>query len=228
MKKVFIFLLLFLICGTLWIVLAANESVTALKFSHSLHKQTAEMTCVQCHGSATEVKPGIRKNPDHQQCKECHDVENKQECKLCHTDEVKGGGFGKPFNHTTPEWSSRIHGLDANANLVECRVCHEQSSCDRCHSNATTNNLSPHSPNYLFYHSTDAAMGGRCLSCHETRKYCTDCHRNTIPIRHPFGYSWANTTTGGKHAEEGKFYFESCLACHDQDSTEPTCARCHQ
>lgn len=227
MKKVILLLLLLLFAiGGSWLVNAANESVTALKFSHSLHKETASMTCVQCHSEATEVKPGIRKNPGHNQCIECHDVTSKSECGMCHTDAIKGGGFGKPFNHTTPDWANRVHGMDANVNVVECRVCHEQSSCDQCHSNATRK-LSPHGPNYLFNHATDAAMGGRCLSCHETRESCTSCHRATIPLRHPLGFSWANLEKGGNHAEEGRMYFESCLACHDQGANEPTCARCH-
>ncbi|MCX7834968.1 MAG: hypothetical protein N2450_02705 [bacterium] len=225
-RKILLLFLFTFILNTTWLVFGANESVTALKFSHTLHLQTVEMTCIQCHGSAKEVKAGVRKNPNHEQCKECHNTNNTNECNTCHVSGIKGGGFGKPFNHTSPEWNSRIHGLDASANLVECRVCHEQASCDQCHSNSTSN-LSPHSPNYIFQHSTDAAMGGRCLSCHETRQFCTDCHRKSIPIRHPLGYQWANTGAGGKHAEEGKLYFESCLACHDQSPQEPTCVRCH-
>ncbi len=218
-------LLVTAICGLVLFAYAMNESVTNLKFNHKYHTDEVGATCIQCHGSAREVKPGIRAVPSHEQCKECHEDDLKNACTKCHVGK-EGGGFGKPVSHLSPDWQ-KIHGMEAAGKTTECNVCHQQSSCDQCHNGNNVVSGSPHPAGWRFNHATEAAFGGRCYTCHESSEKCVACHRASIPIPHALGSVWANPTTGGEHKDEAEKYMVTCLACHDMGKAEPTCARCH-
>ncbi len=218
-------LIVIVLAASALIAFGMNESVTNLKFSHNYHHDEVGLACDKCHDATREVKPGIHALPQHAQCVECHEFAGKENCDFCHINGKKGGGFGKPTSHITPDWTKNLHGIEATARKTECWVCHNQSSCDACH-NSTGVTGKPHPAGYRFNHATDAAFGGRCLTCHETREYCTSCHRASIPMRHPLGSAWANLQ-GGAHRDEAQKFIETCLACHDVGKSEPTCARCH-
>ncbi|MDK9699851.1 MAG: hypothetical protein OEM52_06900 [bacterium] len=230
MKKLSAYLILaiitLLVTGYIVTAQSASDMYIATKFTHKLHVEDNGMKCTDCHGKAVEVKPGVRMNPGHAQCIECHDVQEKNECAKCHTSAGIPSGFGKPASHLSFDWK-QMHGTEAAMKVTECNVCHEPKSCDECHNGSKLTN-SPHPVGFRFNHAVDAAFGGRCLSCHETKAKCTDCHRREIPVRHAMGTLWANRNNGGEHVEEARMAMESCLACHDQGKTEPACVRCHK
>jgi cytochrome c551/c552 len=49
-----------------------------------------------------------------------------------------------------------------------------------------------------------------------------------VPQSHSLG-DWVNFSAGGgRHAEEALFNMESCVACHDAGTDDPSCTRCHE
>jgi len=57
-----------------------------IKFSHSLHSELVE--CADCHSTVAEsISLNDRLLPNHDNCVDCHDVEDDNECKTCHINE---------------------------------------------------------------------------------------------------------------------------------------------
>jgi len=177
-------------------------------FTHSAHQQ---FPCTRCH---------VRLFPDGMEIA----FPEPEDCRRCH-DESKP----RPTDHLWESWLLQ-HGIEASLNETSCSVCHTQESCDNCHQGTGIYGAthSPHPPTWLFNHFADAAFGGECLVCHESRKFCVDCHRRMIHIPHPFGWGeYANREDGGKHVEEARLYLETCLSCHDVEGEDHTCGKCH-
>jgi hypothetical protein len=86
-----------------------------------------------------------------------------------------------------------------------------------------------HPLDFAFDHAL-AARGNEaaCMTCHEDRETCASCHaaENVLPEDHSRA-DWASGSGGGRHAEEGRFDIESCVACHDTGTEAPTCSPCH-
>jgi hypothetical protein len=122
------------------------------------------------------------------------------------------------------------HGLEASTGAGDCRACHEPQTCDDCHQGTGIFGArgSPHPPGWKFNHFAEADFGAECLSCHETRETCTNCHRAMMRLPHPLGPAWANPATGGEHKGEFGASPEACLSCHDLGAKDPVCARCHK
>ena len=189
-------------------------------FSHKPHTDK-DLTCETCHNkiSTVGISPSI---PVMSDCQDCHAQRNASlDCEVCHQ-----GKRPKPLDHMLVSWS-QDHGLDASAGVSDCAACHEQISCDDCHQGL---NLfgKPHPPTWLFNHFAESSFGGECMVCHETREYCTKCHRTSIPTPHTFGPSFANNIDGGSHKDEAEAFIEVCISCHDVGENDPTCAKCHK
>jgi len=184
-------------------------------FGHEAH---SKLDCALCHG-VTTGEPSIPVMTD---CQSCHlDQSGPLECGECHE-----GKDPVPLDHELTSWHID-HGIEASMRGDECAMCHTQNTCDECHQGENLYGM-PHPPTWKFNHGIEAAWSGECLSCHETRSECTECHRTMLPVPHPFGPAYANTSTGGAHVEDAQSFIESCLACHDVTGEEPTCARCHK
>lgn len=189
------------------------------KFPHAMHME-ADMTCTDCHGGVGGTEPAI---PEMELCRNCHEtVSALQGCDTCH-----GPGENlNPESHVNG-WSW-YHGAEARLNEESCATCHSQTDCQDCHNG---DNVRPrsHRLNYAFNHALDA-RGNEfdCASCHGEPAFCRSCHveNHVMPSDHSRG-DWMIPESGGRHAEEGRFDLESCIACHDTDVQTPFCADCH-
>jgi hypothetical protein len=58
-----------------------------INFSHSLHSDLAE--CADCHSSVMQSSTlDDRLLPDHDDCANCHEVDDDEECSTCHSNEI--------------------------------------------------------------------------------------------------------------------------------------------
>lgn len=183
-------------------------------FAHGTHSHKVT-DCAMCHGKVADnaaYEPLIPDLPD---------------CQMCHTAmEIE------PQNHEMLSWHLD-HGLESafmsHGDENDCSICHSQQSCDACHQgHMVTGGGTAHPPTWLRGHFAETNYGHECLVCHESRDYCTSCHRASVPRPHILGPAYANETTGGEHVDDFKAFPESCISCHDRDESEPTCAKCHQ
>ncbi|HLX59853.1 MAG TPA: cytochrome c3 family protein [Planctomycetota bacterium] len=140
-----------------------------------------------------------------------------ESCDLCHRNEtmcIKCHRETPPSNHTN-FWRERGHGVNADFDRAQCKVCHTEDSCLRCHQT-----IAPQSHKGTFDNK-------HCLGCHFPLKEegCITCHKNTNShlqaARVPMNAVHAKATAllcrdchfGPKllpHADNG----DNCLLCH--------------
>jgi hypothetical protein len=123
-----------------------------------------------------------------------------------------------------------MHATSARLDQATCETCHTQKDCQDCHSG---DNVRPrtHRLNFEFDHALDARSNElECQSCHEDQTFCSSCHASeqVLPQNHSSS-DWVLDAGlgGGRHAVEGRFDLESCIACHDDGAGSPVCADCH-
>ncbi len=177
-----------------------------IKFSHALHNELVE--CADCHNSVSEsISLNDRLLPDHDNCVDCHEVDNDQECSTCHIDDNY-----EPLIQKKSEliYNHKIHavqgmqciechkGLDkveysfesaeVNPPMELCSACHSEvkvasNSCESCH--ISTNYLQPQnhkSVDFTRSHKFLAwEMDANCMMCHDNTT-CQDCHVATTSI----------------------------------------------
>jgi hypothetical protein len=188
-------------------------------FPHAPHV-TAEMKCAACHGDPALPRPAYPGKPD---CRVCHDTaDDYAGCAMCHTADMPL----RPADHDQA-WIN-LHGAEARFDQASCAACHSETTCQECHGG---DNVRPrsHELNYEFNHALDArGKEMECATCHSDPDYCASCHaaQRIYPTDHS-QTGWVNMTDGGRHATEGLFDIESCIACHSAGAQEPSCAQCH-
>ncbi|MBS1261942.1 MAG: hypothetical protein MAG453_01279 [Calditrichaeota bacterium] len=184
---------------------AAGRAGEFAGFAHNRHQA---LDCDQCHGDV--VAAGAPAFPGSEDCRACHETYEAE-----------------PATHRMSTWL-HDHGLDAQVSDAECAACHTQASCDDCHQGENILAGTPHPPEWKHTHYAETMYGQECMVCHETRSFCTDCHRSTVPRPHPLGSEFANPETGGTHVEEAESFMITCLSCHEVETGDPVCARCHK
>lgn len=194
-------------------------------FAHKGHLGRG-MECSTCHYGVTEVDIATVQNlPRMQVCMECHQADFRpQACEVCHEDYTEL----RPESHDYT-WST-THRETAKIDQNGCADCHSNDYCQSCHQGDNIDG-SIHDLNYLYNHSLDAhAKEVDCMSCHESREFCSDCHRQELvmPVSHS-KVSWTNLIPGdgGSHRMDAEEDLESCAACHESGEKDPVCAECH-
>jgi len=194
-------------------------------FAHKNHL-VRDMTCSVCHYGVAEVDIAtVAHLPTMRVCLACHQSDfTPRACEKCHED----------FKQLKPEdhgytWLS-MHREKAKIDEQGCADCHTPDYCQSCHQAENLEGRT-HDLNYMYNHSLDArGKQFDCASCHETRSFCSDCHREhmVMPISHS-RVNWSNTIPGdgGRHKVEARQDLESCVACHDAGGSDPICADCH-
>lgn len=175
-------------------------------FSHKTHTYM-DATCKTCHvriERSTSVK--TLELPQLEACLGCHDGEKApiEDCSVCHAE-------GSPVNATHKvSWDTQ-HGLESKFGNAKCMVCHEQTTCIRCHQDEKPRD---HNASWRrIAHGAEAAWNRqRCMACHQ-EDFCERCHRETEPRSHRGG--WESGPT--RH----------CFACHFPISSSP-CSTCHK
>lgn len=190
-------------------------------FAHKVHADEQKLDCTKCHGVVKSAGAQMQ-IPGMKDCQTCHlQANGPLECADCHL-----GAEPKPADHKMATWK-HDHGLEATFTTSDCAMCHTQQSCDECHQGELLDGR-PHPAGWEFNHFTEASYGEDCLVCHETRTFCTDCHKVMTPLPHKLGAEWANYPNGGEHVDEARAFGETCISCHDLGGNDPTCARCHE
>jgi len=195
------------------------------KFPHETHLQAGEK-CLTCHvGISKATDTAVRHLPKMNQCQSCHrqkEVSDPLKCQVCHTPKEDL----QPITHKL-EWK-HAHQFAAESSPKECAQCHAQSYCESCHEGKNLTHRT-HPLNYEWNHAIDAKMNKtQCISCHEDEVFCIQCHqeKHVMPPSHN-RVDWANRIDGGQHKIEAEFDLESCIACHGDYKTYPTCFSCH-
>ena len=194
------------------------------KFSHKTHIGK-DISCQECHvGVENSEMITDRFLPDMKQCVQCHETsDDPGYCTICHSkkDDLS------PGSHKMLTWE-KTHGIESQAQLSNCVLCHTTSSCAECHEGDNLDHK-VHPLNYQYNHGLYARSNKtNCLTCHEEESSCNSCHREQLvmPTSHSFA-NWSNPSTGGKHAREAKMDLDNCISCHSDNYGEPICVQCH-
>lgn len=192
--------------------LPGRERGLSALFPHRRHVQ--DVDCRECH-QPMPAKAG-RDWSTRAQCLACHEkpAVAAGRCTKCHDVDA---ATVRPADHDAT-WLKR-HGdeaaLDAGIHGKDCRGCHADDACKRCHRVTL-----PRDHTSLFrirLHGTEAAWDrDRCRTCHETGT-CIRCHATTAPMNHTGAWVSLHPLAASSTRDEG------CLACHRASF----CDACH-
>ena len=178
----------------------AKSNKNLINFSHSFHADVAE--CTDCHSKVPEsVSLDDRLLPDHNDCGNCHEVDNDQECGTCHKNEVY-----EPLVQTKSEliFSHKEH----IAKGLECGNCHKDFTAIN-YSDEAEQKFPPMEV---------------CSNCHSPENaapnFCESCHistANLIPPNH------VRSDFKSSHKYLAQSIDANCMMCHDNS----TCEECH-
>jgi hypothetical protein len=256
--------------------LTGNKSI--IKFSHKLHKDVTD--CETCHTAVKTSKSlNNRLMPNHDNCKDCHDVNDEKSCNTCHYKDVN-----EPLIQNKTELIFN-HSEHINGQKLKCETCHKgvgeveyaedapqvfpametcyschtgnhvkgvavvaPNACETCH--ISTADLKPQSHKSLSFISTHKfearKFNANCVMCHDNAS-CQECHTSTTMITQQNTskdfyrpYSPSNSGTGIQqqqitrvhnlnyvytHGMDAKGKTAECQSCHE---TESFCVSCHQ
>jgi hypothetical protein len=171
-----------------------------INFSHSFHSDLAE--CSDCHSAVLESKSlKDRLLPDHENCSNCHEVDDDEECATCHIDEN--------YEALIQTESSLIfnHKFHLN-NEMNCEDCHK--GLDEVDYSFESANLFPPMETCASCHNEIKIASNACESCHiSTYNLLPDNHRNVDFTRAHKFMAWESDA--------------NCMMCHDNI----TCQECH-
>jgi hypothetical protein len=174
-----------------------------LIFNHKFHAVEGNMTCIQCHQGINEVEYSFQAagyKPPMALCNDCHSEKKiaSNACESCHISTTNL----VPQSHKTGNYV-KLHKFHANKSNADCAMCHDQNSCDACHTATNTMvevNLANdfyrpyetysvvdgakiqkvarvHDINYRFTHGMDLrGKTSDCTTCHQTETFCVTCH----------------------------------------------------
>lgn len=213
LKKIYLVLFIGMI---LLLVIGAMNSVKKdvqltnegkIKFSHSLHKELID--CQSCHTAVLESESlKDRLLPNHDNCVDCHEVDNDDECQTCHYEDTYEALIQKEsgliFSHKLHLMSEEKNcepchvglgevdyswqAVGANPSMESCYGCHNNKSvasnaCESCH--ISTVNLLPQDHKVVSYinnHKFAAReFNANCAMCHDDQS-CDECHVATTGI----------------------------------------------
>ena len=180
---------------------SGNDEV--IKFSHKLHAELSE--CKSCHSAVVNsISLLDRLYPNHDNCKECHDVEDDTQCSTCH--------FEGKFEPLVQSKSALIfnHKFHVAEKNMECQTCHKGFETV-----AYSSELSNPHP-----------MMEDCYTCHNDKSFasnaCESCHISTANLI-PQNHRGADYISSHKFA--AREIDANCQMCHGISNN--SCQECH-
>ena len=181
------------------------QKKSELVFNHSFHVKDQKLECVKCHSGIWNVDYAFQSDSSYPQMETCYSCHNNTSvavntCESCHTSTADL----KPESHKSASFIS-THKFEARSFNANCVMCHDNASCQECHTATTmitekntakdfyvpyspSNSTNPmkkqqitrvHSLDYRFTHGIDAkGKTAECQSCHEVETFCASCHQS--------------------------------------------------
>ncbi len=182
------------------------QSRANIVFNHSFHLGKEKLKCDFCHKGINNVKyaeDAIQPVPVMGNCYTCHNTSKgpgQNACESCHISTAKL----MPQSHKNSSWIQN-HKFAARSFNANCVMCHDNASCQDCHTGTTmiteentaddfyrpyspTNSTDGarlqqvtrvHSLGYRFTHGIDAeGKTAECTTCHQIDTFCAKCHQS--------------------------------------------------
>ncbi|HUX61580.1 MAG TPA: cytochrome c3 family protein [Ignavibacteriaceae bacterium] len=181
------------------------QKKSELKFNHEFHLDKQKIKCETCHKGIYDVayaEDAVQPSPKMETCYSCHNNKStaSNECISCHVSTADL----KPQSHKSGDFL-HTHKFAAREFNANCIMCHDNASCQECHTgttmlsgtNAKNDFYQPYSPtnskdgikqqqitrvhdlNYRFTHGIDAkGKTAECQSCHQINTFCATCHQS--------------------------------------------------
>jgi len=236
---------------------------------HHYNPPSEIVKCSTCHETdrkEVNVNMPDLKSAYHRQCMDCHaEWEEESRCENCHTlnDDYKSAIAAseivkahKPVERpatmvyeTGESEKGKVATFHHNDHInlfgLECVDCHQDESCESCHSKK---------PN--FKKVVDGTNHSRCASCHDTenKKQCAKCHsdKESKPFNHFVNTGFdinkyhSKNTCQSCHKKKGKYsgLNSNCQRCHNwngenfkhtitglqlsEDHLDAECSDCHE
>ncbi len=233
----------------LWITTGGNaiagDPRAELTFDHTIHVESVEMGCGDCHALASQsTVPDDRLNPGKDVCADCHDVEDQSECATCHSNPQQvtpiparvefydffdhqkhlGTGLDCENCHTGAAQSTQVTSESTMLPLMaDCIDCHRKEGqtldCGACHHGVHPIPSDFGTMSWRRTHGPEAVADPERFETHFELGYCEDCHQglNLAGDVHSQGWMF---THGAESSSGGE-----CLICHE-DRTY--CSGCHR
>jgi hypothetical protein len=143
------------------------DHTAAFRIRHAEAARTPDAKCAFCHEFVSVARPGLQVTARTEErpvpsgnCDECHSVM-------------------RPKSHTI-RWRNDLHGRMAGMDRLNCAMCHQADTCERCHNERPRS----HNPINAFVnggHRFQAQLNQRsCFTCHEFTQTCQRCHAPTL------------------------------------------------
>ena len=173
-------------------------------------------------------------------CANCH---TRPSCVTCHAEgsgtasvailALPGPGVRKGLGVSATRLTKSLHSADiasrhgsvAASARVNCAQCHSEQTCSACHAAQESRRF--HADNFIERHAVEVfASSADCQSCHNTERFCRDCHARTgIASSGRMNAAFHNGQAKWvlSHGQAARTGMESCASCHRQND----CVRCH-
>ena len=173
-------------------------------------------------------------------CANCH---TRSSCETCHAEgngtsrdailSLPGPGVREGLGVPVASLRRAVHAADirqrhgvlAASSGMNCIQCHSEATCAACHAGNESKRF--HASNFVERHAVDVfASSADCQSCHNTERFCRDCHARSgiaadARMKAAFHTGKANWVLS--HGQAARTGMESCASCHRQSD----CVRCH-
>ncbi|MDP3149149.1 MAG: cytochrome c3 family protein [Ignavibacteria bacterium] len=180
------------------------QKKSSIIFSHSFHIGN-KVECTYCHKGMDNVDyafESVGSVPSMETCSTCHGEKKTASlaCEACHISTANL----LPKSHNVVDFK-KSHKFLAERPNANCVMCHDNNSCEECHTGTTmitetgtwTNFYAPYKPhtfvdgtkqqqisrvhdlNFQFTHGIEAkGKESNCQSCHQVETFCVSCHEN--------------------------------------------------
>ncbi len=212
-ERVWIGSVLVIIFLPLLIAPQCRQDPTGIIFNHKFHLEEVGLECADCHATGDDGEPSTAIMDTCMQCHEIDPVNPTSDCMVCHTHQKMHRTPVQPQSFAETKFAHSTH--------VDLEI-----PCSRCHTGIEQNeSITP-----AIY--IDMAS---CMECHklggEEMISCEYCHNEISKEWKPVAWKGQDVNHAHEavwmknHGVAYQFDKQSCMMCHDQQSS---CIACHR